>query len=354
MSNSKMMRVAMTILEVMTNAFPQDYRDFVFAGLLDPRDVVEMVMFNLIKMAYDKTEEKHSMRYFFEKYGIKEQDQIMRYSRIQAYVQKYRKREYDFRTRESDFNILSDINALLPPDMSDMKNKLDGYQLTEMNFFELTTILENEFSKAFTELRLIDSKKIPNARFKEIMAQFDREILQMNGQWVKSYENLVFYTLEWKYPINFIYSVAKRMEELGMSEFPDQKSRLATFCADINYVSEELGTKISTHSRMITVRNRYIDLMLREPEGSPLFAAQQMAFLEGLAMVSLLVKNMTIDDVLIKDWFIKNTTKEDWASFFIDYDIFGYINGWEKQWSNKSIRYFRECLGMLLRRGGQA
>ena len=129
---------------------------------------------------------------------------------------------------------------------------------------------------------------------------------------------------------------------------------MATFCADIHYVSAELKARISTHSRMITVRDRYIDLMLQEPEGSLLFEAEQAAFLEGLTMTSLLVKNMTIDDVPIKDWFIKNTTKEDWASFFIDYDIFGYINGWEKQWSNKSIRYFRECLSRLLRRGGQA
>lgn len=141
-----------------------------------------------------------------------------------------------------------------------MKTKLDGYQLTEMNFFELTTILENEFTKAFTELRLIDSKKIPNARFREIIAQYDNEILQMNGRWVKSDENIVFYTLavftlEWKYPINFIYSIVKRMEELGISEFPDQKSRMATFCADINYVSAELKARISTHSRMITVRD---------------------------------------------------------------------------------------------------
>lgn len=176
---------------------------------------------------------------------------------------------------------------------------------------------------------------------------------------MKSDENIVFYTLaaftlEWKYPINFIYSIVKRMEELGISEFPDQKSRMATFCADINYVSAELKARISTHSRMITVRDRYIDLMLQEPEGSLLFEAEQMAFLEGLTMVSLLTKNMTIDKVPIQEWFIKNTTKEDWASFFIDYDIFGYINGWEKQWSNKRIRYFRECLSMLLRRGGQA
>ena len=67
-------------------------------------------------------------------------------------------------------NLIFDIpfryKCFIASDMSDMKTKLDGYQLTEMNF-ELTTILENEFTKAFTELRLIDSKKIPNARFRK-------------------------------------------------------------------------------------------------------------------------------------------------------------------------------------------
>ena len=82
MANAKIYGIAMTILDVMTDVFPQDYRDFVFAGLLDSGDVVEMVIFDLIKMTYDKTEEKHSMRYFFEKYGITEQNQIMRYSRM--------------------------------------------------------------------------------------------------------------------------------------------------------------------------------------------------------------------------------------------------------------------------------
>ena len=88
-----MRRVAMTVLNVMLDAFPREYLDFVFAGLL-----------------------------------------------------------------------VSDISELLPPDMSDMKIKLEGYQLSEMNFFELTTILDNEFTKAFTEHRLIDSKKISNER----------------------------------------------------------------------------------------------------------------------------------------------------------------------------------------------
>ena len=350
--------VAMTILDVMMKEFPREYLDFLFAGLLDPSDIVEMVMLELIKNTYDTTEEKHSMRYFFNKYGITEQDQIMRYSRIQSYVQKYRMREYNFRKEEADFDVISDISELLPPDMSDIKNELDGYQLTEMNFFEDTNILENEFTKSFTEHRLIDSKKVSNTRFKEIIDQYDDIVLQLNGRWLKSDEDIVFcslaaFTLEWKYPINFIYSVVNRMEELGISEFSDQMSRMATFCADVNYVSRNLCTRIATHSRMITVRERYIDLMLQEPDDSELFLAEQTAFLEGLTLISLLVKNMTIENIPIKEWFVKNTTKEDWASFFMDYDIFCYINGWKKQWSNKKIRYFRECLGMLLRRGGE-
>jgi hypothetical protein len=80
MPNNKMMAVAMTILDTMMKAFPQEHLEFMFCGLLDSGDVVEMVMLNLIKRTYDKVEEKHSLRYFYEKYGITEMNQIMRYS----------------------------------------------------------------------------------------------------------------------------------------------------------------------------------------------------------------------------------------------------------------------------------
>lgn len=42
MLNNKMMAVAMTILETMMKVFPQEHLDFIFCGLLDPGDVVEM------------------------------------------------------------------------------------------------------------------------------------------------------------------------------------------------------------------------------------------------------------------------------------------------------------------------
>mgnify|MGYP001865327861 CR=1 FL=1 len=53
-----------------------------------------------------------------------------------------------------------------------MKTKLDGYQLAEMNSFELT-IIDNKLKKVFTEHRLTDSKKIPNEGLKRIIDQYD-------------------------------------------------------------------------------------------------------------------------------------------------------------------------------------
>ena len=56
MANRKMYAVAMTILQTMTEVFPKEHLDFLFVGLQNPADVVEMVMLNLIKRSYDKTE----------------------------------------------------------------------------------------------------------------------------------------------------------------------------------------------------------------------------------------------------------------------------------------------------------
>ena len=66
----------------MTDNFPKEHLEFMFAGLLYPSDVVEMVILDFIKRPYDKKEEKHSLCYFYDKYSITEMDQIMRYSRM--------------------------------------------------------------------------------------------------------------------------------------------------------------------------------------------------------------------------------------------------------------------------------
>ena len=77
----------------MIDVFPKDHLDFMFAGFLDPGDVVEMVMLDLIKRSYDKKEEKHPLRYFYDKYGITEMDQIMK-DIIEYRTMEYYRRRY--------------------------------------------------------------------------------------------------------------------------------------------------------------------------------------------------------------------------------------------------------------------
>jgi hypothetical protein len=73
----------------------------------------------------------------------------MRYSCIQSFVQKYRQSEYNWRMQNSHDGIFEDIKDLIPPDILDIKGKLDCCKITEMSFFEINTIMENEFIKSF-------------------------------------------------------------------------------------------------------------------------------------------------------------------------------------------------------------
>lgn len=353
--SSDKMRLAMDVVtQMLIHYFPDGYIETVFSGMLDIDDVVEMIVFDVIKAIYDRTAEKHSMRYFFEKYGISQEADKMRYSRIQSYIMKYRKKEYEYRSDLHGIN--SEMEQLIPPDMSDMETKLEGYKLTEMNFFEITTILENEFTKAVTENRLLDLKKVKNEKFRDIIAQYDAVINGLADSWDKTVDDTIFktmaaFTLEWKYPIHFLYSIVKRMEELEISEFSDEQLRLVTFCADV-IGSSMLGAEFSAHSRMVTVRDRYIDLILNEPSESIDYLREHIRFGEGLFIVAQIRKNsnMTINGISIEDWFIENTTKEDWASFFRDYDIFEHISSEKKEWTNKRIRYFRRMYGKILQK----
>ena len=47
-----------------------------------------------------------------------------------------------------------------------------------------------------------------------------------------------------------------------------------------------------------------------------------------------------------KEWFRKESSMEDWASFFRYYDLFGI---WQrKEWTGKRIRYMRKLFDMVL------
>ena len=350
----KMMNIELTILRIMEEVFPDHLRSFIFAsGLITPADIVEQVTLECIKNAYEKTSPKKSIRYFLQKEGLDSDDQRMRYQRIQKYVDAYRMREYDIRSSSESRDCVNDkCSELLPADMSSMESKKEGHKLTRMNFFELSTILELDLVKALTECRLANTKKVDNTRFRKIMDQYDNLIASFKSKWLKSKEDIVFYslagfTLEWKYAVDFVYQVATEMEESGIKEIPDIQRRMVAFCGDIEGESI-LGNKIFTHSRLLTIRQSSVVPIVNEKNDSDYMEGLIHEYVEALGIIAGLVENATIDDVPIKQWFIENTDVDDWASFFLDYDFFLYHDGSEKDWTNKRIRYAREIFSKIM------
>lgn len=355
--NDKMNKVASNIFHTMPKVFPDSYLGFVFSGFIDIDDFILSVMLECAKHAYDTTLPKHSMRHFLQENNMLEVDIAMRYSRIQDYVNDYRKREYDYRMKDvnpEDVRLIEHLKELLPPDMSSIEGKKEGYKLTKMNFFEMTTIWELEFCKAFTEKRLMSTKSIDNSTFVQYCQKVDEFLVDLNNRFATNDEEAVFstmaaFTLEWKYAYDFIYYVADAMCRQNVKEIPDARRRLVALCGDIDGESM-LGGSFKCHSRLLRVRKKYIDLSIEESVDSEQYEKELRRLIEAIGLVSRTCENLTIEGTRLKEWFVRNTEMGDWASICRDYDIFSYVNGVGKDWQhnrNKRIRYMREAFSVV-------
>ena len=76
-----------------------------------------------------------------------------------------------------------------------MDEKKEGYSLTPMQYFELTSICDMPILKSFVENRLSDVKKVPNMTFRDMMEDYDRKIVDWKQKSLETDYNMVFYSL---------------------------------------------------------------------------------------------------------------------------------------------------------------
>lgn len=336
MLSEKILTIGNAITEWLSDSFPYDYLDLVFSGRLDIDDCIDQVILECIKAAYDSTSEKHSLRYYLTKRGEYTDDNRMRYSRLISISNEYKRKEIDCDKNASGFSSDKDY----PPEMSSIDDKLDGYHLTEMNFFELTNIGELELIKSTLYHRLGSVKKVPNKRFREIAQQYDKFAISLMEQSIESDEKTVFnafayFTLEWKYAFNFLYYLAQTMENLGITK-PDTVLSKAELLLGYCDVISILGFHASADSRMVGYRERFVSAFLQDDT----IAAQ---YQEMFALVVLIKEKAEINGVPIKEWFVKNTDIHDWASFLREYDVFKFVKE-KKEYTNTSIRNIRRLI----------
>ena len=232
-------------------------------------------------------------------------------------------------------------------DMSTIEQKLKGRRLTYMNFFEQQNIHDLELIKAIVEKRIVSSKKVSNARFREMFEQYDNMVEKLIKLSEKSDEDmffasLAFFTFEWIYPMETYYYIACMMEQ---KEIPNiDRKVLLLLCSNVS-IESRFGGWVDTESRMVKERFFFLDFLLDED----INPADKWVMIDMIKEILVLCANYTecvrtVDGGLYKDWFQEQSVVEDWASFFRWYRIFDL---WKrKEWTNTRIRNMRKLIEM--------
>lgn len=310
-------------------------------GVMTLEEFVDEMVIELIRYAYDIKAEKKSLR---SRLTPGDDSQKEAYARIRRYAQKYRDREADL--REEWYGIRPEGLEAMP--MDTIKEKIEGYAYNDMQFFELTQLQEIRIFKSFVEHRLEDTNKVKNEVFKELFEEYEDFVDTLKIKEDMTNEEIVFYSLaywviQWKYNFEFFYAIAAYIEE--NPDIKMDKTQIVAMCGEI-CVYRPYGSA-SGPSRFIKTRNKMISKLLYSTEEmSDDVAFDTDTLQDYLHMRVVMLECLKLPNgQSLRDWFVDNTSMEDWAEFLKEYDVFSIHQ--IKEWSKKKIRYVRKLIQML-------
>lgn len=337
----------------LSSELPKAYMDRFFgqneetAILLD--DMILQVLFECSKYAYDATAPRSSLRQWMNKIdNIRDTDEEKR-KRIERTfdkIKKYRKGQYDLYKQR--FSI--DISGLLVPDLLSMDQKKHGYELTELQYWEVKNVHDMELVTAIVDRRF-SHKNLTVDKFIEYADQYDstcRDILHepLLGE-------LVFFTLAGKYYFDFIYELALEMEKHGLKELDRIQKHvvhllIGTFQIDSDlylFWGNRLPQSILVESRLIHYRKKLIPYIVTMEDQALEDLGEYIN--EILMLISITrIRRKTDENQAFQDWFTKNTNEEDWASVFNEYNPFkAFVDN--KEWSLSRVRLVRGLYNSL-------
>lgn len=337
-------RMRSEVIRAILICFPKKYLDMVFVGGMSIKIFVNEILVEFIKYAFDNSQEKHPLRYYVP-YSVDENSsERMVYSRLLAYCQKYRNQEYE------EFKYMgADIEGLKAKPMQSMEEKKEGYDITPMQYFELTNLHDIAALKSFVEGRLKDVKKVSNTSFKEMMEEYDHNVEIWSQKKNESDYNRVFYslalfTIDWKYGFEFAYLMAQKMEQLKVKEI--DRNFFSILYARMT-ITSVLGCQVGIDSRMIKARQEMIDVLIPDNlEWTDDIDFGIKCYSELLVIMAQLNKGIQLESGgTLREKFVKETTMKDWASFFKEYDVFEAWN--KKELSSTRIRNMRKVISQM-------
>lgn len=340
------------IMGALFNCVPKEHTRFCFEECypLNPIIYGEYLMLEFVKHAYYESLEKHPLRYYLQYESDDEShSERMGYARALKYTQKYKDINYKMLGDEANWDPekIEKYKVLLAKDMSDMENRTHGYELSEMDLFEHTNVQELRIIKAIVENRIYLAKKVSNEVFVELFEEYDKWIECLIERSKNSDKDLLFsamayFTLEWKYSIEFLYCVAEHMEKHNIRDI--DYYTIWALALPLKFDSA-LGCTIENDNRMIKERQQLIENFISDGPMPEHMLLYRNKYIEIVGITAIFQNMTSTEGGLYKDWFKNQTNIEDWASFIEEYEIFDTWH--KKEWTNKKIRNMRKLLEMV-------
>ena len=266
----------------------------------------------------------------------------MVYSRLLKYTNRFRRRNLAILERTGSST--EDLKQRMAKSMDTINNRIEGYEIPEMEFFELTTVHDLKLVKAISEKRIFSSKKISSDEFIRIIEDYDTWVNELIEKSKKSDEDMIFasiafYTFEWKYAIEDYYNLTEYLIEHEIKEIDFFTPWLFTGTFEFE---SSLGIPMGTDSRMVVER---IDLIsdFFDTEVSPLtLEVMKKKYLDVLTLKEIFMMMTSIEGGKYVDWFSNSVTNADIASFFRDYDVFKIWR--KKEFDAEKIKKMRYVL----------
>ena len=106
---------------------------------------------------------------------------------------------------------------------------------------------------------------------------------------------------------------------------------------------------VYTHSRFIKQRPSLVKKVIcNKTKMTPDVEFYSFTLCQYLIIKSLMMNFYCADTrsgELLKDWFVRETTIDDWADFLKEYNLFAVYN--KKEWTDQRIRKVRDLIKMM-------
>lgn len=321
-------------------------------------DVLNQIIFLLIKMEYERYAEKKSLRQHIENKHGKGTYNDYRWSYMSAYNFIKEHKSTTFNKLKDNFNV--EIRELLPKDIKSINDKTEGIKLTNIQFSELCMYVGRQKNVELEEIHLLrkeyghqieSSKKVSEDKFIQYFDQYNDYIKnylkQMTSDTKIIEKTIEYYQLEKSYSIDLSYKIVKEASKKNIKSFSENQliNILLLLSSTINIPPVEWYNRKIIYSENWMVFNKfsYVEDIFSKDERWWLF--QRSAFYTSNRLISMILNAVAIDAVI--EMFNNKISIEEKSSFITNhYWIFDKHEDYD--WlPSKKIQLYRKLKSQL-------